>query len=141
MKKRILSMALMLVVWIGLLPAAGFAESGVATVNGVEYATIDEAVAQWQQTNNSTLTLLADVTLSDVVVLKSTENHTLQLGVYTMTAADGKNAIQITSNGMPDRGERPALTIAADGTNPGGINAGSKACVYYKYDSNLAGNN
>ena len=44
----------------------------VAKVGNTEYATIDEAVAAW--TNNTTLTLLADVTLSDVVTLKSTEH-------------------------------------------------------------------
>ncbi len=106
------------------------AVSYVAEINGTGYATIDEAIAAW--TNNATLTLLADVTLSDVVTLKSTEHHILNLGTYTMTAASGKNAfvIQACGNGSA---ERTAITINADAKNPGGINAGSKCVVYYKY--------
>ena len=50
----------------------------VAKVGNTEYATIDEAIAAW--TNNTTLTLLSDVTLSDVITLKSTEYHILDLG-------------------------------------------------------------
>ena len=103
---------------------------GVAKVGNTEYATIDEAIAKW--TNNTTLTLLADVTLTDVVTLKSTEHHILNLGPYTMTAASGKNVIVIQACGNGSA-ERYAITINADATNPGGINAGSKCVVYYKY--------
>ena len=83
-------------------------------------------------TNNTTLTLLSDVTLSDVITLKSTEHHILNLGTYTMTAASGKNAIVIKACGTGEA-ERSAITINADSANPGGINAGSKSVVYYKY--------
>ena len=113
-----------------------FAQSKVAKVGNTEYATIDEAVAAW--TNGTTLTLLDDVTLSDVVTLSSQEHHYLALGTYTMTACNGKNAIEIKSYGRSNRSESGALTITADATNPGGINAGSKACIYYKYDATLA---
>ena len=67
--------------------------ANVAKVGSTEYATIDEAVAAW--TNGSTLTLLANVTLSDVITLKSTEHHILNLGTYTLTAASGKHAIPL----------------------------------------------
>ena len=100
----------------------------VAKVGNIEYGSIDEAVAAW--TNNATLTLLSDVTLSDVVTLKSTEHHILNLGTYTMTAASGKNAIEITCNGRSSASY--ALTVNADATNPGGITATGKACIYYK---------
>ena len=100
----------------------------VAKVGSTEYATIDEAVANW--TSGTTLTLLSDVTLSSAIVIKSNENHTLNLGTYTMTAASSKNAIEITCENRANAGA--CLTINADSTNPGGINAGSKACVYYK---------
>ena len=55
------------------------AENGspVAKVGNVEYSTIDEAIANW--TAGKTLTLLADVKLSDVIKIKSTENHILDL--------------------------------------------------------------
>ena len=102
----------------------------VAKVGTTEYATIGEAIAAW--TNNTTLTLLADVTLADVVTLNSTEHHILDLGTYTMTAAEGKNAFVIKACGTGSA-ERTAITINADATNPGGINAGNKCVIYYKY--------
>ena len=97
----------------------------VAKVGSNVYATIDEAVANW--TNGSTLTLLAKVTLTDVITLKSTEYHVLDLGTYTMTAAKGKDAISITAEGRSSASY--ALDIKADATNPGGITATSKAVV------------
>ena len=68
------------------------AEGNVAKVGSTEYATIDEAIANWK--NNTTLTLLADVTLSDVIKINSNESRTLDLGTYTMTAAKNKDAFQ-----------------------------------------------
>jgi len=94
-------------------------ESYVAKVGSTEYATIDEAIANW--TNGTTLTLLADVTLSDVIKLSSTEYHILDLGTYTMTAAKNKDAIQYVVNGRSSASY--ALDIKADATNPGGITA------------------
>jgi len=91
----------------------------VAKVGNTEYATIDKAIAAW--TNNTTLTLLADVTLSDVIKLSSTEYHILDLGTYTMTAASGKDAIQYVVNGRSSASY--ALDIKADAVNPGGITA------------------
>ena len=109
-----------------------------AKVGNTEYGTIDEAIEKW--TNGSTLTLLSDVTLSDVVTLKSTEHHILNLSTFTMTAAIGKNAFEIKACGTGDA-ERTAITIKADAENPGGINAGNKCIVYYKYaDGGISGN-
>ncbi len=97
----------------------------VATVGSTSYETIDEAIANW--TNGTTLTLLADVTLSDVISLSSTEHHILDLSTYTMTAASKKDAIQIVNNGRSSASY--ALDIKADATNPGGITATGKAIV------------
>ena len=97
----------------------------VAKVGNTEYATIDDAIANW--TNNTTLTLLTDVTLSDVIELSSTEYHILDLGNYTMTAASKKDAIQIVNNGRSSASY--ALDIKADATNAGGIKATGKAVV------------
>ena len=97
----------------------------VAKVGDTEYGTIDEAIAAW--TNGTTLTLLADVTLSDVIQLSSTEYHVLDLGTYTMTAASKKDAIQIVNNGRSSASY--ALDIKADATNPGGITATGKTIV------------
>ena len=104
------------------------ANAQVAKVGEKTYGTIDEAVANW--TNGTTLTLMADVTLTDVVKLKSTEHHILNLGTYTMTAASGKHAIEITCEGRSSASY--ALTVNADATNPGGITATGKSCIYYK---------
>ena len=97
----------------------------VAKVGDTEYRKIDDAIANW--TNNTTLTLLADVTLSDVISIKSTEYRVLDLGTYTMTAASKKDAITITAEGRTSASY--ALDIKADATNPGGITATSKAVV------------
>ena len=109
-------------------PLKAFAEdatTAVAKVGDTKYATIDEAIANW--THGTTLTLLADVTLSDVIKLSSTEMHTLDLGSYTMTAAKSKDAIQIVNNGRSSASY--ALDIKADANNPGGITATGKAVV------------
>lgn len=130
--KRILASILAVCMILSTMGLSVFADeaTAVAKVGNTVYATIDEAIANW--TNNTTLTLLADVTLSDVITLKSTEHHILNLGTYTMTAASGKNAIVIKAYGTGSA-ERSAITINADATNPGGINAGSMSVIYYKY--------
>ena len=102
-----------------------YPERPVAKVGNTEYTNIDEAIANWS--NNTTLTLLANVTLNNTITLKSTEYHILDLGVYTMTAAKGKDAISITAEGRSSASY--ALDIKADATNPGGITATSKAIV------------
>jgi len=120
-----------LTVLVGLTaPTATAAENAtpVAKVGSTEYTSIDDAVANW--TNGTTLTLLSDVTLSDVVKLKSTEAHTLNLATYTLTAASGQHAIEVTCNGRSSASY--ALTVNADANNPGGINAPGKSCIYYR---------
>ena len=107
-----------------------FPELPVAKVGNTEYTSIDAAIAAW--TNGSTLTLLSDVKLSDVVTLKSTEHHILNLGTYTMTAASSKNAFEIKACGT-GASERTAITIKADTENPGGIKADKKCIIYYNY--------
>lgn len=125
---RFLSLvALVLCLAMALGMTAFAAEASVAKVDNTEYANIDDAIAAWTSTNNSTLTLLADVTLSDVIKLSSTEYHILDLGTYTMTAASKKDAIQIVNNGRSSASY--TLDIKADATNPGGITASGKTVV------------
>lgn len=129
--KKLLAIILSFLLIIGTCGVTSFAtEVNVAKVGNTEYATIDEAIVAW--TGGTTLTLLADVTLSGVVELASTEHHILDLGTYTMTAASGVDAFVIKACGTGSS-EKSALTINADATNPGGINAGSKRVIYYKY--------
>ena len=99
----------------------------VAKVGDTEYYFIDEAIAAW--TDNTTLALVDNVELTNVIKIKSTEHHTLDLGTYTMTAASGQHAIEITCEGRSNASY--ALTVYADADNPGGITAKGKSCVYY----------
>ena len=125
--KRIMALVLCFAMVLSTMGFSVFADetTPVAKVGNTEYATIDEAIANW--TNGTTLTLLADVTLTDVINLSSTEYHILDLGTYTMTAASKKDAIQIVNNGRSSASY--ALDIKADATNPGGITATGKAIV------------
>ena len=102
----------------------------VAKVGETEYASIEEALANW--TAGTTLTLLSDAQLPDVFTLKSTEHHILDLSTYTLKAADGKNAFEITACGTGDA-ERGCLTIKADAANPGTLDAGKNSVVFYDY--------
>ena len=124
--------AVMIAVCLMFVGAVG-AEGAVAKVGDTEYSTIDEAISNWG--NNQELTLLADVTLSDTITLKSDEKHTLNLGTYTMTAASGKNAIQINREGGDAACD--ALIINADAENPGGITATGKYCIYYNRNNKI----
>ena len=99
--------------------------SPVAKVGTTSYGSIDEAIAAW--TNGTTLTLLDNVTLSNVIELKSTEYHVLDLATYTMTAASKNDAITITAEGRSSASY--ALDIKADANNPGGITATGKAVI------------
>ena len=125
-KKFLLTMLTLLFVAMG---SSGklFADEtqNVAKVGDTEYATIDEAIAAW--TNGTTLTLLADVTLTNVIKLNSDEYHILDLGTYTMTAAKNKDAIQYEVKGRSTASY--ALDIKADAYNPGGITATNGSIV------------
>ena len=102
--------------------------ANVAMVGDTEYETIDEAIAAWAK--GTTLTLLDDVTLSDVIELDNREPRTLDLGEYTMTAASGKNAITLMPLG-DIKGSNPIhyFTVNADAENPGGISAPGATCI------------
>ncbi len=130
MKKRVVSLIVGIVLLCSMLATTVWADGTVAVIGNTDYQTIESALAAW--TAGKTLTLKSDVTLPDAVQLKSTEHHILDLGSYTLTAAESKNAFEITACGTGDA-ERSALTIKADATDPGSINAGSKAIVYYDY--------
>ena len=131
-KFTILITAIMVCLLITIsMPITVFANEStiyVAKVGDTEYQTIDEAIEAW--TNGKTLTLLSDVVLSGPITLKSTENHTLDLSTYTMSAKEKCNAIEITCEGRSSASY--TLTINADADNPGGITATGKACIYYK---------
>ena len=122
MKKNLLTL---LIILLSVIYGGNNLSAQVAKVGNTTYATIDEAIANWK--HNTTLTLLNDVTLSDVINLSSTEYHVLDLGTYTMTAASKKNAINIVNNGRTSASY--TLDIKADATNPGGITATGKYIV------------
>ena len=126
----------MLTVLVIALGGSGklFAQN-VAKVGNTEYATIDEAIAAWE--NGGTMTLLKSVTLNRTIKLNSTKAHILNLGTYTMTAASGKDAIEILPKGV-GTAAKDCLTINADATNPGGITASGKSCIYYYNSEKIA---
>ena len=96
----------------------------VAMIGNTKYITIEDAILAWK--HNTTLTLLADVTLSDVVKINSNESRTLDLGTFTMTAAKNQDAFQYVVKGCTSD---VGLSIKADATNPGSINAPGKAII------------
>ena len=123
MRKKFLLMLTVLVIALG---GSGKLFAQVAKVGNTTYATIDEAIKNW--TAGSTLTLLSDVTLSDVVKINSNESRTLDLGTFTMTAAKNRDAFQYVVKGCTSD---VGLSIKADATNPGGINASGKAIILH----------
>ena len=88
--KRFLSLVVAVVMVLGMMPMSVFATEGeaaaVAEVNGVQYATLKEAVdAANAAENGATITLLSDITLSQKLTIK--KNITIE-GKYTITRAD-----------------------------------------------------
>ena len=105
--------------------------TAVAQVGTTKYADITVAVTAWASTNNSTLTLLANVTLTDVAQVKSTEMHTLDLNGYTLTAAQNKNAIQVLNYGRTQASYALDIKDGQNNNAGGGISAPGKVCIYY----------
>ena len=107
----------------------------VAKVGTTEYATIEEAIAEWGP--GKTLTLLADVTTTSTVTVevnatKSTQNWILDLGDYTWTA-NGCNAFQLYAAGGTVMNQNYGLKVYAN--QNGGIKAAGKYCIEAKYDN------
>lgn len=130
---RLLSVAAVLLICCLAFVGGAEADGNVAKVGDTEYATINEAITAWTTNENTetSLTLLSDVTLSDVIQLTSNKHYTLNLGTFTMKAekagSDKIHAINIAPAAGVDS---LTLTIDADTENPGGITAG-KSCIYY----------
>ena len=95
----------------------------VASVDGTDYETIEEAIAAWK--HNTTLTLLSDVTITSTISLASTEKHTLNLDKYTLTA-EKCDAISFNVLGT---NMATALVIDSADDNSGTISASGKACI------------
>lgn len=111
----------------------------VAKVGSTEYATIEEAVADWGP--GKTLTLLANVTTTSTVTVevnatKSTSNWELNLGDYTWTA-NGCNAFKLYAAGGTVMAQNYGLKIYAN--QNGGITASGKYCIECTYDNTSAG--
>ena len=90
--KKWLAMALGLSVACMMLPAAGFAAGNVASVDGTEYGTVQEAV---NNADGKTVVLLDNVTES--IAIANGQTITLDLGSYTLTNTAGQHTI--TNNG------------------------------------------
>ena len=90
--KKWLAMALSLSVACMMLPAVGFAAGNVASVDGTEYATVQQAV---DNANGKTVVLLDNVTES--ITIANGQTITLDLGGYTLTNTAKQHTI--TNNG------------------------------------------
>ena len=90
--KKWLAMALGLSVACMMLPAVGFAAGNVASVDGTEYGTVQEAV---NNADGKTVVLLDNVTES--IAIANGQTITLDLGSYTLTNTAGQHTI--TNNG------------------------------------------
>ena len=87
MKKRILSMLLVVCMLMSMLPTAVFADaSNEASVNGTEYATLAGAIEAAE--NGDTITLLSNVSVSDAYT-RVDKSLTIDFGGYTMTSDGG----------------------------------------------------
>ena len=98
--KKALLFVIALFASVMIMPTT-YALDGVASVDGVNYENLQEAI---DNANGKTVTLLSDVTES-VTILEGT-TVTLDLGSYTLTNVEGQNTI--TNNGN--------LTIKGSGT-------------------------
>lgn len=96
--KRLMAMLLSVMMVVGMLPTAVFAtetdgtepaseSTVVASVNGTDYASFSDAVANW--TSGTTLTLKADVTWTDPLLIQGGKNVTLDLNGKTFTGMIG----------------------------------------------------
>ena len=119
--KKILFTATAFVLSIVMMPAVS-AASDVASVDGTNYATLQEAI---NNANGKTVTLLSDVTES--ITISAGNKVTLDLGKFTLTNTSGKDTI--TNNGE--------LTITGTGTVDNVSN--SKAAMVNKGTATLNG--
>ena len=90
--KKWLAMALSLSVACMMLPAVGFAAGNVASVDGTEYRTVQQAV---DNANGKTVVLLDSVTES--ITIAKGQTIKLDLGGYTLTNTAKQHTI--TNNG------------------------------------------
>ena len=135
--KKILCSVLAMAMILSTIGTVVFADdtTEVLQVGDTKYtaAQVEEAIAAWESTNNSTMTLLADVTLPRTIEFDSTEHHILKLGSYTLTAAEKSHAISIVVTTGVGAVERNCVTICAN--EDGGISAPGYSCVYYRNTS------
>lgn len=116
-KVKYLSM-LIAVFGFGLIPTTILAANGnVASVDGTEYATVQDAI---NDANGKTVTLLADVTES--ITIADGTIVTLDLGNYTLTNVDkqhtitNKGTLTIQGNGTVDNVSHAKGALVNNGT-------------------------
>jgi hypothetical protein len=85
----------------------------VASVDGVKYGTLAEAVAKVKDNGSSTVTLLADVALASTI--ETTKTFTLNLAGYDITAANCR-AIHVQEGTLTLTGEGPIVAGTAAST-------------------------
>lgn len=126
MKKRIVNMIIIIVMVIGLVPSFAFSasaeETPVAKVDNVEYTDFWTAVENW--TDNTTLTLLADVTdLTEEIetygkgMVLDLNGHKLDSSASRMIWIDGATSSQLTIRDSQGGGEIYGMVYIVGGNN------------------------
>ena len=101
--KKLLAAILALVMAMSLCTSAWATEGDVAKVNGVGYATLDEAIAAVNDDNDGPIELIGDITLNKDTVLPcgllvpNGGSVTLDLGGKTLSGADDTYAVRATN--------------------------------------------
>ena len=110
-KKKWLSVLIAAVMTIALLPAAAFAAGGEASADGVEYATLAEALEA-----GGNVELLRDVEVSSTITV--TKPTVLNLGSYTITnRVEDERPICVDTQSFTVNGGSGGMEIPAENTN------------------------
>ena len=142
MKKRVLAMVMALCLALSLMPTAALAEgegsdkqlaTSVARVDGQYYDSLNDAVAAIK--TEGTVELVADAPLDNRIMIKQSQDITLDLGTYTVKPSEdyyfGRNMLftnqgrlTIQGNGTIEAtGEHfPKIAIEQDGTETARLN-------------------
>lgn len=148
MKQKIISLILTVVMICAMLPATAFAAGTVAKVDGVEYATLDEAVEKAPE--GSTITLLQDCELTKGFNKTLTFNGTGKITIDKQLTSNGEGwmcfGLYDPSRVLTFDGSGVSVEWTSDGTAPwlmlslsGTLNVTNGASLTFMFDSRTTG--
>lgn len=148
MKQKIISLILTVVMICAMLPVTAFAAGAVAKVDGVEYATLDEAVEKAPE--GSTITLLQDCELTKGFNKTLTFNGTGKITIDKQLTSNGEGwmcfGLYDPSRVLTFDGSGVSVEWTSDGTAPwlmlslsGTLNVTNGASLTFMFDSRTTG--